>query len=239
MGANAETQVISGRTAREAFSEAQDRAGRESGYSYSGTISQAAGFFLATTEALLAYEAQKRADALLGDDDGFGGGVEKWGPAGLVPVVPAESTRTVSVTVDVTGLDWRGRRKAEDTAVRGKLKPGEQIESLKSEDGESKFKIVTTTTEGPAVTRYVVASQHRTMGRYPTLTEAKVQAKALLERDRWTESLAITKVTARDSEPLVVVKRVPVKQTVKITATVGKPKRVAPQEWVAAGIYSS
>lgn len=202
---------------------------------YSGTIAESDGAFEVRTAPLLRWQATQHAESLLDNE------VTKWGPTAFVPVAKATATRTVTIEVDVTACnqDWEKTQAAVNAAVKAKLKPGEQVESLKSVDGKRQFKIVSRSTTGPTITKYVVRGG-RWSGdpEFATLAEAKAAAKAYLERDRWGNNLAVVKVTTRESgEALATVKRVPVKVTQKVTATIGKPGATV-VGWVTAGIYS-
>jgi hypothetical protein len=240
MGASVEIGFIkaqSGDTARTAFERAYREACYESGSGgYTGTIAESDGFFVTRTAPMLHWQASEHADSLLDKE------VTKWGSTGMVPVANATATRTVEFEVDVTALneDWEKIDAAVKAAVKAKLRSGEQIESLRSTEGQRQYKIVSKSTTGPTTTKYVVRGG-RMAGdpAYATLAEAKAAAKAHLERDRWSSDLKIVKVTVRESgEPLATVKRVPVKVTKKVTATIGKPG-ASVIGWATAGIYSS
>jgi hypothetical protein len=235
MGSAGVVQMIKGSDARKAFDTAYEQARYESGSGgYTGTIAESSGYFL-VPGTYLEWEADQKAHQMLNTD-----AVRKWGPTGLLAVVDPDSPRTIELTVDVTGAkDYDAKNAAVQAAVKAKLRTGERIAGLKYVENEKKTKVVTTTTAGTMKTVYAVKGQ-QFIEYFSTMTKAKARAKEVLDSPRgWETQLKITKVTVRESgEPLVVLKKVTTKETVKVTATVGKVSTIAATKWIAVGWYS-
>ena len=235
MGSAGVVQMIKGSNARTAFDTAYEQARYESGSGgYTGTMAESSGYFL-VPGTYLEWEADQKAHQMLNTNE-----VRKWGPTGLLPVVDPVSPRTIELVVDVTGTEnWPARNAAVQAAVTAKLRTGERIAGLTFVEGEKKTKVVTTTTAGTTKTVYAVKGQ-QFIEYFSTMAKAKARAKEVLDSPRgWEAQLKITKVTVRESgEPLVVMKKVVTRETVKVTATVGKVSTIAATKWIAVGWYS-
>jgi hypothetical protein len=246
MGAESKVEIIRGKSAKDAFHNAQDQARWESGSSYTGTIAEAAGYIMGT--AMTKWDAEAQGwDAIYGTTRR----VDKWGPALLVPILPVPKTRTTTVAVDLTdlvGTDWdtmkfwEEQRHRIQKAVRSTLRTGEGVVSVKTETGVAKTKAVVTTSKAPMVKQYVVFNRHGSLaGRFATLKEAKDWAVAKTVHPNYGSPprYTIEQRTLRGDGPLVTVDLVYTKYTLKATAEVGVPDRsAATTEWVAAGVYS-
>lgn len=235
MGAADVVQIITGDTLRQAFDDAQQAAGLESGYSYSGTISQAAGIQV-MGHPMLEWDAMEAAQALIDQKR-----VAKWGAAGAIPIVEPLDRRTVTTTVDVTGLDWDARRAAVVYAVRALARPGEGIFSLEERQDALRMKVVTTVPK--AGTKRVFVIRHG--GRqenvlYPSQAAARAAAEKWLEQGTWATKVEVVGLILREDDgPLLTVERKTTKSALKVTVTFGKRGTKPPTSWAVAGIYSS
>lgn len=252
MGAEARVDIIKGKSAQEAFSEAVRDASYYNGSGgYTGSIAEANGYRL-MREALPKGEAMRLADDLLRTDK-----VEKWGPAVLIPVIPTVTTRTFTIAeIDVTGMDYDARQAAALQAAAALLRTGEVVEhvTVYSHDhyadnkprGSKTYKKEVVTRTGELVTKYVVYTRttrtnEMVVSEHDTLAEAKAAALAWAEQNkRYGYEVHIDARKRRIDQPLISIRFKVLKETAGVEVTVGEPKRdAAICEWVAAGVYSS
>lgn len=235
MGATSYVQILSGPTLDTAYAAEVEQCRYEHGSSYTGTIAEASGIRLVRTTPMLEYDALQEGQRLITT-----GQAQKWEDALAIPIAEPLSTRTIKVTVDVTGLDYEARQVLFGEAVRAKLKTGEGIVSLEVVPGTKKTRVVTDVPKTEAVRRFVIRDQwKRDVAAYNSQAEARKNAELLAAKDDFrSENLSVFGVIVReDGGPLLTVTRKTMKETIIVTAVVGVVGH-AQNRWAVAGVYS-
>lgn len=235
MGAVAMVQILSGTSLNAAYADEVQRCRIECGSSYTGTIAESSGIRLHQARALLEWDAMQAAQHLIDTNV-----VQKWEAAVAIPIAEPQSTRTIKVTVDVTGLDYEAGQILFGEAIRAKMKAPEGIVHLATSPGTKKTRVVTDVPKTEAVRRFVIRDQwKRDVAWYSSQAEARKHAELMAAKDDYrSENLSVVGVIVReDGGPLLTVTRKTVKETIVVTAEVGLFSNVQ-NRWAVAGIYS-
>lgn len=258
MGAESRIDRIMGSNPRDAFLDACDAARLEHGArGYTGSIAEAHGYRLANERAPYAARLAAERGLETGAIDGIP--VTKWGAAVLVGIKPAQETRTLTVGVDVTGLNRDAMRRACEAAITSNLGKDEVILDLEIvADSRWSFggdalataralakrvvKAAVKRTEGDQATYWQVIvgspSQHNIFGTYEKLSDAKERARHVAA-GHGSEEVGIIKIVTRsNNRPLFTASAEVVKESVGVCATLGKLTGGPITEWYAAGVYS-
>jgi hypothetical protein len=161
-----------------------------------------------------------------------GEGIAVLVPTGQIP----GRTRTVRGRAEVTGLSGYRRLLALEAAVAPKMRDGETIHELIEQPGSWRSKTVFEVPQEDRSNWHVVMMDGAEVAREERLPAAKAAAKRLLAEMPPTAgpvAMQIVKVTGRGDGPLVTAVRNPVKEVVKVVATVGGMPEEAVTSWIA------
>lgn len=161
------------------------------------------------------------------------------GTAVLVPTGPvprSRDRRTARVSVAVTGLDGYERVRALESAVAMKLREGETIHDLAVRPGVWRSRVTNRVQMGERERVFVATVDGEQVATGSSLMEARKAAKEYLTSLPPTPGnirAEIIETVRRTDGPLNILERVPARETVAVSAIVGKPPVEPTTTWVA------
>lgn len=178
MGSTSFKEVASGADPQAAFSAARDDARHMHGWGgYSGSLAEKDDFEVITYKPLMLNEAFALADRLMVDCDPRID--DKWGPAGMIPLLNTgvDDLVTCTISVNTTEPKYVDAHAAAFAAAEAKMKPGETVLRIQQQSatGTVRSKIVVEATRGEIVKGYVIVNQGQEGS---TLFERLSQARA-------------------------------------------------------------
>lgn len=228
MGAADFCQFIKGDSLRNAFIEARDQARYEHGSGgYTGTLAEKHDYVLIAREPLHPAIAETLARRLLDEDDERI--ADKHGPAGVIPVAPADAFTTRTRTVTVKTEKAVGEISPIELAQAAL--PGEQVAAAQVLEEQRKCKVQVRRAPGRQRRVYEVVGDGRGPVGQPStsLSAAIKRAQEIVQHEADRGALVTLNVrgtmVAQDGGPLVTVQGLQTSRRVKLEVTLVKPRR--------------
>ena len=226
-----------------AFVDAQTEARHLFGNSRTtGTLADADGHIIVSGPALLYWDARRAAQQLLRD-----GHARPGGPAFLLRLADPGRTKTVKVTVDVTGLLPGQADDAIDAAIREKMPDDEwgvHTVELRYQDAEgderkgvTKTRVSLSPGKGGKVTKFVVRNEasNAVLSEHPTLSAARLWMRDALQAG--AAAMVCVGEVSKEEGPLLRGENLVLKKTVVVVATIAKPAPGGSGAYLASGLF--